>query len=128
MSAYLAFKTIHVVTALLSILGFFIRGIWMMQSSPSLNKKWVRVLPHVNDTFLLVSAIALVVITAQYPGPVAWINAKIVGLILYIVLGTVALKRGKTKTVRIIAWLAAIAVFAFILASGLNKSVVFPFA
>lgn len=126
MSIYLVLKLIHIVTAVLSILGFIIRGIWMMQSSSMLDKKPVKIIPHINDTFLLASAIALVVITAQYPGPVMWINAKIIGLILYIVLGVIALKRGKTKTIRIIAWLAAIAVFAFIMSTAFSKTIVLP--
>ncbi len=126
MSIYLVLKLIHIVTAVLSILGFMLRGIWMMQSSPMLAKKPVKIIPHINDTFLLASAIALVVITAQYPGPAAWINAKIIGLVLYIVLGVIALKRGKTKTIRIIAWLAAIAVFAFIMSTAFSKTVVLP--
>jgi len=126
MSIYLVLKLIHVVTAVLSILGFIVRGIWMMQSSSMLDKKPVKIIPHINDTLLLASAIALVIITAQYPGPAVWINAKIIGLVLYIVLGVIALKRGKTKTVRIIAWLAAIAVFAFIMSTAFSKTIALP--
>ena len=127
MSAYLIFKALHVCTAIISILSFIIRGIWMMQSSSALDKKWVRITPHINDTLLLVSAIVLVIITAQYPGPAVWINAKIIGLIVYIVLGVIALKRGKTLIVRIIAWVGALASFAFVYATALHKSVYIPF-
>jgi len=86
----------------------FICGIWMIQSSSILQKRWVKIAPHINDTFLLLSAAALVIITAQYPGPAIWINAKMAALLLYIVLGTVALKRGKTKGIRIISWCFAL--------------------
>ena len=127
MSAYFIIKAVHICTALISVLSFIMRGIWMMQSSSALNKKWVKITPHINDTLLLVSAIVLVVMTAQYPGPAAWINAKIIGLILYVVLGVIALKRGKTLTVRIIAWVGALAAFAFVYATALQKSVYIPF-
>ena len=114
MSVYEIIKNIHVLTAIMSISGFILRGIWMMKSSVYLQNRWVKVVPHVNDTILLVSAIFLVVLSAQYPGPIAWLNAKIVALLVYIILGTVALKRGSTKTVRIITWCLAILVFIYI--------------
>ena len=122
MSAYLILKSVHIFTAILSISGFIIRGLWMIQSSPMLNKKWVKIVPHINDAILLATAIALVIITALYPGPVAWINAKIIALLVYIGLGMIALKRGKTKTVRIMAWLAAILTFLYIILVALSKN------
>ncbi len=94
-----------------------------MQSSSMLQQRWVKIAPHINDTILLFSAIVLVVISSQYPGAIGWINAKIVALIFYIILGTIALKRGKTKTVRIAAWCSAILVFAYILAVAASKNV-----
>ena len=75
MSSYLLLKSIHIVTAIISISGFIVRGIWMMQSSAMLQKRWVKIAPHINDTILLLSAIALVIISAQYPGSSGWINA-----------------------------------------------------
>ncbi|MCY4420580.1 MAG: SirB2 family protein, partial [Gammaproteobacteria bacterium] len=76
----------------------------------------------INDTFLLVSAIALVVLTSQYPGPAAWINAKIIALVVYIVLGIIALNRGKTMQVRVLAWCSALVVYAYMVAVALSKS------
>jgi len=67
MSLYLAIKYIHMLTALLSISGFILRGIWMLQSSPMLQRPLVRRLPHVNDTLLLLSALLMVFISGQYP-------------------------------------------------------------
>ena len=125
MDSYPIIKFVHIATAFISIIGFFIRGIWMIQSSPILQQRWVKVAPPINDTFLLLSAIALVFITAQYPGPVAWLNAKIIALILYIVLGTIALNRGKTKRVRITTWVLALLTYAYILLVAFNKNI-FP--
>ncbi len=76
----------------------------MMQSSQRLQSIWVKIIPHINDTVLLVSAIILVVLSLQYPITTAWINAKIIALLIYIILGTIALKRGKTMRIRVIAW------------------------
>ena len=123
MSSYIIFKNIHIVTAFISIGGFFIRGILMMQSSSILHHRWVKIVPHINDTILLLSAVALVFITAQYPGPVTWINVKIIALVLYIVLGTIALNRGKTMQIRVITWCLALLTFAYIILVAFSKSV-----
>ena len=123
MSGYTILLSIHVSTVLISITGFLVRGIWMMQSSSLLQQRWVRAIPHINDTLLLISAIALVVLTAQYPGPSSWINAKIGALVIYIVLGIIALNRGKTMQIRVTAWCLAIVVYAYMIAVALSKSV-----
>jgi len=123
MTLFETIKIIHITTAYISITGFLIRGIWMMQSSSILQQRWVKIAPHINDTILLLSAIFLVVMSSQYPGAIGWLNAKIVALIFYIILGTIALKRGRTKTIRITAWCSAILVFAYILAVAVSKNV-----
>jgi uncharacterized membrane protein SirB2 len=122
MSSYFILKFVHVATAFISIVGFTIRGIWMIQSSPILQKRWIRIVPHINDTVLLISAIALVIVTSQYPGPVVWINAKIAALLIYIILGTVALKRGKTKLIRIISGVLALLTFSYIGVVAFSKN------
>lgn len=123
---YITLKVVHIVSAILSIGGFFIRGLWMMRDSPNLERRWVKVLPHVNDTILLLSAIALVIATQLYPGPITWINAKIIALLLYIGLGLIALSYGKTKFIRIVAWCSALATFGYIFLVAVNKNVI-PF-
>lgn len=123
MSSYIILLYVHVCTAFASIAGFFVRGIWMMQSSSILQMRWVRIVPHVNDTVLLLSAIALAIITTQYPGPSAWLNAKIIALIIYIVLGIVALNRGKTKGIQIASWGFALLTYAYILTVAFSKNV-----
>jgi uncharacterized membrane protein SirB2 len=122
MFSYIILKYIHIATAFISIVGFAVRWIWMIQSSPILQKRWVRIVPHINDTVLLLSAIALVMMTSQYPGPATWINAKIVALLAYIILGTVALKRGKTKRIRVISGILAILTFFYIAMVALSKN------
>ena len=89
-----------------------------------LARRWVRVVPHVVDTVLLASAIALAVISGQYPLAHGWLTAKIAGLIAYIVLGSIALKRGRTLGIRITAFCSAVLVFAYIIAVATTKSAV----
>ena len=79
-------------------------------------------MPHVVDTLLLTSALVLVFWSGQYPFVQAWLTAKVLALVVYIVLGTIALKRGKTKGVRSFALLAALATFAYIVAVALTRN------
>ena len=115
-------KQIHVTTAMVSYALFFVRGIWMINGSPRLHERWVRIVPHVNDTLLLAAAIWMTILIHQYPGTHAWLTAKLAALLAYIGLGTVALKRGKTQHTRIAAWLAAQVVFFYVVAVALTRN------
>lgn len=115
-------KTLHITCAILTISGFTLRGFWMLRASPLLNNAWVKVLPHVIDTILLGAGILLAINIHQSPGTHAWLTAKVLGLVAYIVLGTLALKRGETKTVRVTAWIAATLVFFYIVSVAITRS------
>lgn len=91
-----------------------------------LTRRWVRVVPHAVDTVLLASAIALAVMIEQHPLVHGWLTAKVIGLIAYIVLGTLALKRGRTPAIRLTAFCGALLVFSYIVAVAITKSVM-PF-
>lgn len=118
---YLVLKTIHVSCVVLTISLFLLRGFWMLQDPARLQQRWVRILPHVIDATLLTSALLLAWTVGQYPGQHAWLTAKVSALLVYIGLGTVAIKRGKTKRTRVIAWLGAIMVFGYIVSVALTR-------
>ena len=118
---YFAIKHLHITLAMLSGIFFFVRGLLMMSDSPLLHRRWATVLPHIIDTALLASAVALVIISAQYPFEQTWLTAKLLALIAYIAVGTVAIKRGRTKSIRIAAFLAALAIFGYIVMVALTK-------
>jgi uncharacterized membrane protein SirB2 len=103
-----------VACAVLSYAGFFVRGMWMLRGSALLARRWVRILPHVNDTLLLASGIAIAALSRQYPFVHGWLTAKLLALVLYIGLGMMALRPGRSRPLRIAAWLAAQAVFLYI--------------
>lgn len=111
---YMLLKHIHMSFAGISFTLFFLRGIWSFSDSAIMRQRWVKVAPHVADTLLLVSALMLAFTIQQYPFVNGWLTAKFFGLVLYIVLGSVALKRGRSRNIRISAWLAAMAVFGYI--------------
>jgi uncharacterized membrane protein SirB2 len=119
---YWVLKSLHVGAVAASFCLFVLRGLWMMRAPQRLGARWVRVVPHVVDTVLLASAIALAALTAQYPFVQSWLTAKVLALLAYIALGSVALKRGPTRGIRVAAWIAALAVFAYIVAAARTRS------
>lgn len=121
--SYLAIKHIHVLCVILSGAGFLLRGVWMLRGSATLlSHRLTRILPHAVDTLLLVSALVLATLSAQYPFVVGWVTAKVLGLIGYIILGMIALKRGRSPAVRSAAFAAAIAVYLWIVSVALMRS------
>lgn len=120
--SYAALKIIHVTSVIFSYLLFILRGIWMMQNSHILHRRWVKILPHVIDTILLASAVTLVTMIQQYPGMSTWLSAKIGGLLLYIILGMMALRFGKTRKIKIFSWISAQIVFFYIVLVALTKN------
>jgi uncharacterized membrane protein SirB2 len=116
MAYYVLIKHLHLATIAVTLTLFLLRGTWMLMDSPRLQARWARIVPHINDTLLLASGIALAVLMQQYPLVHGWLTAKLFALIAYIVLGTIALKRGKTKAQRVSAWIAALLVFGYMLA------------
>ena len=123
---YSLLKHLHLTTVAVTLALFILRGAWMMADSPRLQARWVRIVPHVNDTLLLASGLGLAVLIKQYPLVDGWLTAKLLALILYIGLGTVALKRGKSRGQRIAAWVAALLVLGYIVAVAVAHDP-FPF-
>lgn len=122
MISYLMLKQLHVSAVAVSGCLFLLRGGWMLAGASLLQQRWVRIVPHLVDTVLLASAIALVLRSAQYPWQRPWLTAKLLALIAYIVLGSIALKRGRSYRVRVIALLAAISTFGYIVGVALTRS------
>lgn len=120
---YTLLRLVHVGTVYVTLALFVLRGLWMVLDSPRLTQRWVRIVPHVNDTLLLTAAIGMLVVSGLNPLDQPWLIAKIVGLLAYIVLGSVALKRGRTKPIRVMAFIAALGVFAYIVAVAVTKQV-----
>lgn len=113
---------LHVLFVLLSGFGFFMRGLGHIKGQLWVQRKWVRILPHVVDTGLLVTAIALLV-TLEISPLTDWVLAKIIALIAYIVLGVFAFKIAKTPSRKALFWGLALLVFAYMYGVAITKSV-----
>lgn len=115
-------KSLHMITGVVTISGFILRGYWMMAQSDKLQLKVTRIAPHIIDTLFLLSGVALVWMLHLNVLSEPWLLAKFAGLIVYIVLGTFAIKRGATLQSRSIAFVGALAIFAYIVGVALAKS------
>mgnify|MGYP006303216805 CR=1 FL=1 len=120
-------RTLHVAMAAISIAGFVLRGLWAWRAPRLLVRKPVKIVPHVVDTVLLLSAIGLLVVYGWNPFAQAWLVAKIGLLLAYIALGLVVLKPWFGASLRVPAFFAAIGVFAWIVAIARAHAFV-PFA
>lgn len=109
--SYLALKHVHMTAVVLSLALFALRGAWLVLDSPRLGARWVRVAPHLVDTVLLLSALALCATLGQWPFAVPWLTVKVLLLVAYVGLGMLALRPGRPKRVRVAALLLALATF-----------------
>jgi len=111
---YLPLRHIHITCAILTIALFVLRGGLMLVDSPWQRNVVLRYLPHAVDTVLLTTALILTTVVHQFPFATGWLTAKVLLLIVYIVLGSIALKRGRTRRIRIAAFVAALATVGFL--------------
>ena len=105
---YLLARHLHMTFVAISVALFLLRGVLMMADSSRLRAPVLRVAPHVVDTLLLASALWLVSVLHLPVLQTPWLMAKIVGLLVYIGLGSLALRSGRSKRVRVTALVAAL--------------------
>ena len=111
---YPQIRTVHIAAVIASGLLFLVRG-----GAVQLGASWamaapLRYLSYAIDTVLLTAALMLAVIIQQFPFVQGWLTAKVLLLVVYVVLGSFALKRGRTRAVRTSCWIAALLVYLFI--------------
>jgi len=116
-------KLIHMSAAIISISLFMLRMYWVMTGSNIMKQKWVKIVPHINDTVLLTAAIILAVSIEQYPFVHGWLTAKILALLAYIIFGMFALKRAKTMLQKLVYFNLAVFTFAYIVMVALTRTV-----
>ena len=112
---------LHITTAVISVLLFLYRGVWVLRHGQANRPRWMKWLPHVNDTILLVVGIGLMQMIQQYPIINAWLTAKLTALLVYILLGMVVMKWARQWHSQFIAWLAALLVFAYMVGVAITK-------
>jgi uncharacterized membrane protein SirB2 len=119
---YAVVKLVHVSAVTLSIAGFFVRGAASLAGGAWVRSRPARTVPHLVDTVLLLSAVTLAWMLRLSPAHAPWLMAKVVGLVVYVGLGVVALRPGRPRAVRAGAWVAALMVVGWIVSVAVTKS------
>jgi len=119
MNAFTALKSLHITAVIITASLFLLRGFWMLRGSALLQNPIVRVIPHVNDTVLLFSALGTAALLGQYPFVNDWLTAKFLALLAYILLGHMALRRGSSLLIRTVALIAALLTLSYIVGVAL---------
>ena len=126
--AYATLKLLHMSAVAISFLGFAARGVGVLSNASWVRHHLTRALPHLIDTVLLLSAVGMLWVIRLSPWALPWLQAKLVGLIIYVALGVIALRPApagraeRSRTLRLIAWIGALAVFGYIVSVALTKS------
>jgi len=118
--SYDLIKTLHIATVVTTFLLFVTRAAWLFGQANN-RPGWMRWLPHVNDTLLLIFGIWLAVLAGLNPLLHAWLLAKLIALIVYIWLGMLALKWAQTRRSQVIAIVLALLVFGYMVGAALTK-------
>lgn len=125
MSVFLFVLWLHIASAVVSVSFFALRYWWMHHRSALFEARWVRILPHAVDSILLLSGVALMVMTRYFPFTErgTWLTEKLFGVIIYIFLGFVALGRRRPRSQQsgFIAFLLALMVLCIIVKLAITK-------
>jgi len=107
-------KYLHIVSVAASFALLFVRGLWVMQSYPDSNEKWVRVLPHVVDAVLVLSAVAMLAMSPLGGWPGDWLTVKLALVVVYAMPAFYLFRGARALATKILAWLLALLVLLFI--------------
>ena len=119
---YLIIKNIHVTFATLTIVGFVLRAYWRMSGSDLHQNRAMKILPHTVDALFLATGIWLIMMLDINPLQHPWLLAKFAAIFAYVGLGMVAFRFGRTARTRSLAFVGAVASFAFVVGVALSKS------
>jgi uncharacterized membrane protein SirB2 len=103
---------VHTIIALLSIAIYLLRGIWMLTNNPAVTGKAALASASLSMLILLGTGLWLAFVSTAH-GVDNFVIIKAIGLIVYVVLGVIALKPGLGKAAAVILWLAGAASFAY---------------
>jgi len=124
-SAYTFLISLHLTTVILTISLFVLRYWWNFTGNPRVQARWMRIVPHAVDTLLLLSGLGLIVVTRYIPFTAngAWLTEKLFGVIIYIVLGFIALGRHRPRSQQtgFIAFLLGLVVLYIIIKLATTK-------
>ena len=109
---YLQIRAVHIVAVIASGALFALRGAGVLSGARWPMAAPLRFLSYSIDSVLLTAALMLVAVLPAAVFANHWLTVKLTLLVLYVVLGSLALKRGRSARVRALCFAAALGVFA----------------
>ena len=122
--SFLTLKYLHIGIVILSVGGFLLRGMWMLFFPLLLEQRWVRIAPHVLDTLLFATGITLAFTLPLNPLNSPWFLAKLIAIVIYILAGMFALRRGRTLAARAVALVIALGAVGWAATAALTHQAV----
>jgi uncharacterized membrane protein SirB2 len=117
---FVELRLLHIAAVTISITLFVTRAGLSLAGAEMLQHRFLRVAPHVVDSVLLASAVLLTLILRQYPFADGWLTAKLIALVGYVILGSIAIRRGRTPAIRAVALVGALLTVAYIVGTALH--------
>lgn len=122
MNAYLLLKYLHVTSVVLSLSGFVLRGVLVFRDSPRAHGNVLVFGSYLVDTVLLASALGMVWLAGYQPFSDPWLRNKLVGVLVYILLGALAIKRAPTRAMKEVFFVLALIVVSNVVVTALTKN------
>ncbi|GGI72419.1 SirB2 family protein [Shewanella gelidii] len=123
-SLYPYVKHLHLTLVAISVLFFIVRFVLHMRQAAVMERKVMKIAPHVIDTFMLLSGLTLCFLILQYPFVDAWLTEKIIGVAAYILLGVMAMHPNKNKLYKVFAFFGAMGWIVYIAKIAVFKTAV----
>jgi len=119
------FKHLHMTLAVVSIVLFTLRFTWTLLQSDMLAKKWVKIAPHIIDSFLLLLGLMMAIKLAINPMEHYWLVEKLIAVCAYIFTGYYTLKVARNRTMQIFGYLGAMGWMLLVVRIAMTKETLF---
>ena len=124
MDLYNSLKLVHISTVSISLILFISRAVLLFNQPARLQHPALKILPHINDTILLISAINMLVIAELIPsGENVWLVTKIIAMVVYILLGMALFKWSRNITSKRLIFILALLTYGYIVHTAIYKSI-----
>ncbi len=119
------FKHLHMTLAAISVALFTLRFVWLLRHSVMLERKWVKITPHIIDALLITVGIAMAVKLLINPMEQLWLAEKLLALAAYIFTAFYTLKLARNRTMQFIGYFGAIGWILLVVRLAMTKTPLF---
>lgn len=118
--SFIALKHMHVTLVAISVVLFMLRFFWVTIGAGIARQKWVKIVPHIIDTALLLSIVGMLIHWQMWPWETPWLINKVIGLVGYILFGLVAMK-ATASWLRYVGFVGALSWIMFLMHIAFSK-------